>query len=193
MAMVAGESSIRLRPIEFADWAPIHEWASAEEACRYQPWGPNTVQDTQRFVTDAIAAWDDDPQDRYVWVAITDRVGVVGLGELLIRSRRWRQGEVSYAVHTRHWGTGIATASGVQLVQFAFDRLGLHRVAATCDPRNVASAAVLRRLGMTHEGRLRETIELRDGWRDSEIFSILAGDRQQALPRPRDKPLSQSR
>jgi len=36
---------------------------------------------------------------------------------------------------------------------------------------------------MTHEGRLRETIELRDGWRDSEIFSMLMSDRQQALPR----------
>jgi RimJ/RimL family protein N-acetyltransferase len=41
---------------------------------------------------------------------------------------------------------------------------------------------------MTHEGRLRETIELRDGWRDSEIFSILSSDRQHALPR--DKPFS---
>lgn len=186
--MVAGESSIRLRPIEFADWAPIHEWASTDEACRYQPWGPNTVQDTQRFVADAIAAWDDDPQDRYVWAAITDRVGVVGLGELHIRNRRWGQGEIGYAVHTQHWGTGIATAIGVQLLQYAFDRLGLHRVAATCDPRNDASAAVLRRLGMTHEGRLRETIELRDGWRVSEIFSILSSDRQQALPR--DEPFS---
>jgi hypothetical protein len=56
--MAPGESSIRLRPIEFADWASIHEWASTEEACRYQPWGPNTVHDTQTFVTDAIAAWD---------------------------------------------------------------------------------------------------------------------------------------
>jgi hypothetical protein len=35
---------------------------------------------------------------------------------------------------------------------------------------------------MTHEGWLRETIELRDGWRDSEVFSILAGERQRALP-----------
>jgi RimJ/RimL family protein N-acetyltransferase len=58
-----------------------------------------------------------------------------------MRSRRWRQREIAYAV-TRLRGTGeqaLPTAIGVQLVQFAFDRLGLHRVAATCDPRNAAS------------------------------------------------------
>ena len=182
VAMAPGESSIRLRPIELADWGSIHEWASTEEACRYQPWGPNTVHDTQAFVTDAISAWDGDPQDRYVWTAFTEGGGIVGLGELHVRNRRWRQGEIAYAVHTQHWGNGIATAIGVQLVSYAFDQLGLHRVAATCDPRNRRSAAVLRRIGMTYEGRLREAIELRDGWRDSEVFSILASEPQRTLP-----------
>jgi RimJ/RimL family protein N-acetyltransferase len=48
-----------------------------------------------------------------------------------------------------------------------------HRVFATCDPRNVASAAVLRNLGLEHDGRLRHTLLLRDGWRDSDVYSIL--------------------
>lgn len=73
-------------------------------------------------------------------------------------------------------GLGIATAIGTELLHFAFDSLKLHRVAASCDPRNEASAAVLRKIGMAWEGRLRDTIELRDGWRDSDLFSILAGE-----------------
>ena len=56
----------------------------------------------------------------------------------------------------------------------SFTELGLHRVFATCDPRNVASGRVLRRLGMTHEGRLREALLIRDGWRDSDVYGILA-------------------
>jgi RimJ/RimL family protein N-acetyltransferase len=136
-------------PQAVADWESIHEWASTAASCRYQPWGRNTVEDTKRFVADAIASWGNDPQDRYVWAGLNARADVVGLGELHVRSRRWRQGEVAYAVHTRHWGSGIATAIATQLVGFAFDRLDLHRVAATCDPRNVASAAVLRKVGMT--------------------------------------------
>ena len=80
------------------------------------------------------------------------------------------------------WGRGIGTVVAAQLIRFAFEKLGLHRVEGTCDPRNLASAAILRKVGMTREGQLREMIELRDGWRDSEIYSILDGE---SSPKPR--------
>lgn len=67
----------------------------------------------------------------------------------------------------------MGTAIGAALLRIGFAERGLHRIAATCDPRNAGSAAVLRRLGMAYEGRLRHTTLLRDGWRDSETFSIL--------------------
>jgi RimJ/RimL family protein N-acetyltransferase len=54
--------------------------------------------------------------------------------------------------------------------------MDLHRVMGTCDPRNLPSAAVLQKVGMTFEGRLRHTTEIRDGWRDSSVFSILADE-----------------
>ena len=84
---------ITLRPIDIEDWAAVHEWASTIEACRYQAWAPNTVADTKAFVAQAVRQWGDEPQDRYVWIA-KQRGGVVGLGELTISGRRWRQGEV---------------------------------------------------------------------------------------------------
>jgi ribosomal-protein-alanine N-acetyltransferase len=168
---------ISLRAITVADWSAVHEWASTEEACRYQPWGPNTPAETRAFARDAVTAWSQDPQDRYVWVA-EESAAVVGLGELKVRSRRWQQGDIAYAVHVDHWGRGVGTAIATKLLTFAFASLGLHRVGATCDPRNAASAAVLRRVGMTHEGRLRHTIRIRDGWRDSDVYSILSDEWQ---------------
>ena len=35
---------------------------------------------------------------------------------------------------------------------------------------------MLGKLGMMYEGRLRHTMLIRDGWRDSEMFSILADE-----------------
>lgn len=67
----------------------------------------------------------------------------------------------------------MGTAIGGELLTRGFGPLGLHRIHATCDPRNLASARVLAKLGMTHEGRHRHTALIRDGWRDSEVFSIL--------------------
>jgi RimJ/RimL family protein N-acetyltransferase len=46
-------------------------------------------------------------------------------------------------------------------------------VYATCDPRNAGSARVLTKIGMTYEGRMRETVLIRDGWRDSDLYAIL--------------------
>jgi [ribosomal protein S5]-alanine N-acetyltransferase len=166
---------ITLRPIDIDDWAAVHVWASTLEACQYQAWGPNTVAETKAFVAQAVSQWSHQPQDRYIWIA-EDRGIVVGIGELTIPSRRWRQGELGYAVHVDHWRQGLGTAIGRSLLAIAFDSMDLHRVMATCDPRNLASVAVLRKIGMTFEGRLRHTMEIRDGWRDSNIFSILADE-----------------
>ncbi|MET9021423.1 GNAT family protein [Actinopolymorpha sp. NPDC004070] len=68
---------------------------------------------------------------------------------------------------------------------------------ATCDPRNAGSAALLRRLGMAYEGRLRHTMLLRDGWRDSETFGILEDEwrarrRTQSPPDAGTTPLTNS-
>jgi len=35
---------VTLRPIEMSDWERVHEWASTEPACRFQPWGFQAVR-----------------------------------------------------------------------------------------------------------------------------------------------------
>ncbi|MEU4704634.1 GNAT family N-acetyltransferase [Nonomuraea dietziae] len=103
---------------------------------------------------------------------------VVGMGELHVRSRGNRQGEITYVVHPRFWGQGVGTEIGRELLSRGFEELDLHRIYATCDPRNLGSARVLSKLGMTWEGRHRHTTLIRDGWRDSELFSILEEERR---------------
>ncbi|WP_280718063.1 GNAT family protein [Kitasatospora sp. MAP5-34] len=158
--------------VGLADWRAVHSWASLAEVCRFQAWGPNTEGQTRAFVAAAVEAWSQVPQRRFAYAV---RVGgdVVGMGELHVRSRGQRQGEITYVVHPRVWGQGVGTAIGRELLGRGFDELGLHRIHATCDPRNLASARVLGKLGMTREGRLRHTALIRDGWRDSEVFGIL--------------------
>jgi RimJ/RimL family protein N-acetyltransferase len=167
--------SVSLRRIADADWARIHEWASSEEACRYQTWGPNEPDDTKRFVADAIAAWADDSQARRVWVAEVEELGVIGLGELKVNSVLHRQAEIAYAVHVDFWGRGFGAAVAKALMDVALAE-GMHRVFGTCDPRNKASGRVLQKVGMRYEGTLRHTLNIRDGWRDSDIYALIAGD-----------------
>lgn len=167
-----GETSVTLRRLVWDDWQAVHSWGSLPEFCRYQAWGPNTPEQSREFVQAALDDSARNPQNRFVYLAILDGQPV-GSGELNIRDRTHRQGEISYGIHPAHWGRGIGTSLGRQLLALGFDHLNLHRIYATCDPRNTGSGRILAKLGMTHEGRLRHSLLLRDGWRDSDLFSLL--------------------
>jgi ribosomal-protein-alanine N-acetyltransferase len=165
-----GSMGIRLRPLQYEDWPAVHDWARLLDSCRYQAWGPNTEAETQAYVREAARLWHQLPQTSFPHAVLTGEI-VVGVGDLHLRGSG--QGEIGYGIHPRAWGRGLATAVGQELLRIAFEQHGLHRVYATCDPRNVASARVLAKIGMTHEGRMRETALIRDGWRDSDLFAIL--------------------
>jgi [ribosomal protein S5]-alanine N-acetyltransferase len=62
-------------------------------------WGPNSERQTQEFVSELIDTWDvpDERRVRWAWVADEPNRGVIGAGELHIRSRVHRQGEITYA------------------------------------------------------------------------------------------------
>jgi RimJ/RimL family protein N-acetyltransferase len=56
-----------------------------------------------------------------------------------------------WAVHPQRQGKGIASEAAAAMLAYAFDRLGMPRVVATTENDNLASQAVMRRIGMTVE------------------------------------------
>lgn len=163
-----------LRELVPDDWHAVHEYASRPEACRYQAWGPNTPEESRAYVEWSVTQASARPRRLYRFAAVLRDGGrLIGDGGLEVHSERFRHGEISYIVHPDLWGQGYATEIARLLLRFGFEHLTLHRIMATCDPRNVASARVLEKVGMTYEGRQRETILLRDGWRDSSMYSVL--------------------
>ena len=162
---------LTLRPIELSDAARVHEWTSQEAACKHQTWGPNTREQTWAFVAAAARTWDEPDGSRLVWAAELAGVGVVGIGET--KRKTFSCVEIAYAVHVELWGRGLGTGLARLLLDTAFADPAAERVQATCDPRNLASAAILRRAGFSFEGTLRHTAQLREGWRDSAMHSIL--------------------
>ncbi len=166
---------IILRELMQTDWAAIHAYASRPEVCRFQPWGPNTVEETTAFVEAAFTSAQERPRRRFaLTVTLTEEDQVVGLVELNVRDAQFAVGEIAYVLHPDYWGRGLTTEAAGLLLRLGFETLGLHRIYATCDPRNLASARVMEKIGMQFEGRLRETMLLRDGWRDSLVYGILA-------------------
>ena len=172
--VVLADERVELRPFNRDDWSAVHEYASRMDTCRFEQWGPNSVAETQRFVAEAVASTLREPREHFAFaVVLRDSDRLVGGCHLGIVHHRHRCGEIGYVIHPDYWRQGYATATAALLLRLGFTELHLHRIQATCDPRNVASARVLQKSGLRHEGRLRDHMLLRDGWRDSDLYSIL--------------------
>jgi RimJ/RimL family protein N-acetyltransferase len=172
-ACVTAEPEVALRPLRDSDWHAVHAWTSDERICRYQPWDPKSSEETRDYVRNVMADMAHRPQSR--WVFAVEHAGeVVGSCELNLRAHQ--EAEVACVIRAERWGQGLATKATRQLLTLAFANFGLRRIYATCDPRNTSSASVLRRLGMRHEDRLPRTQLLRDGWRDSDVYALLASE-----------------
>lgn len=84
--------------------------------------------------------------------------------------------EIGYWLHKDFIKQGLATESTAALVKVAFEIIHIHRLEIHCDPGNLASAAVPRKLGFTHEGTLRAKTPFLEGWSDSMIWGLLESE-----------------
>jgi RimJ/RimL family protein N-acetyltransferase len=101
---------------------------------------------------------------------------VLGAGGLHVHQGPYVR-EIGYWIATAHTKKGLATEAASALLQVAFRVDGVPRVEIRCEPDNVASAAVARKLGMKLEGTLRANTTRPDGSvRDTLLFSALKAE-----------------
>ena len=90
--------------------------------------------------------------------------------------------EVGYVLGRAHWGKGLMTELLAALVRFGFNKLGLKRIVAELDPRNIGSVKVLERTGFTREGLRRRDYFCKGEVTDTALYAMLRSD-----PRPRPR------
>lgn len=168
---------LAIREFRRTDEAAIHRYASDPEVVRYMVWGPNTAEQTRRFLEEKIAAQRRVPRLSYeLAVDLRRPRTMIGACRLGLDEGR-RSGDIGYVLSRRYWGRGLMTEVIRAFVAFAFERFRLHRVWATCDVRNRASARVMEKVGMRREGRMRQHVWEKGEWRDSYLYAILEDER----------------
>lgn len=121
------------------------------------------------------AAWIARPKDpdHHVFAIILreggDLVGAIGLEAKPDHGRA----EIGYWVGVPYWNRGYVTEAARAVLGFGFESLGLHRIFAMHFTRNPASGRVMQKLGMKHEGTLREHEKKWDVFVDCEVYGIL--------------------
>lgn len=165
---------IYLRELRSGDLEAVHSYASLEKVTQFQPWGPNTLQDTRDYIEDVLKDAQEFPHSRFVWaVVLKETEKVIGAGELWFDSFENMAGEIGYILHPAYWGIGIGSEVAQLLLAFGFEEKGLHRILATSAPDNMGSQKLLEKIGMLREGRIRHALRMNGGWRDSLLYSML--------------------
>jgi len=83
---------------------------------------------------------------------------------------------MGYSVAEEHQGRGYMTEACRAVVEYAFTQMNLHRVQAGHLPENLASGAVLRKLGFAPEGYARDYLYFHGKWRDHVLHAITNPD-----------------
>lgn len=162
-----------LRPFRVADAARVAELAGERDVALNTLNIPHPYE--HRHAEDWIASHATQLERmESVTYAITLRqagllIGAVGL----ILHVSDETAELGYWVGKPYWGNGYAAEAARAILAWGFEHFGLHRIHASHFPRNPASGRVLEKLGMRHEGRLREHVYKWDEFLDLERFGLL--------------------
>lgn len=166
-----------LREFRLADELDIHEYASDPEVVRLMIWGPNTPELTRAFLARTLEEQKEWPRNSVgLAIELKDERRMIGSIGLRIKDEPNRTADIGYVLARRYWGRGYMPEAARAIVDAAFRRAGLHRVWATCDPRNRASYRVMEKIGMRREAHFRKNAFEKNEWRDSYLYAILAED-----------------
>ena len=173
----------RLRIVEMtqADVPLIHALHSFPEVEKYNTIGiPDHPDQTKAVLSIIFDDLDKTPRTHYGWV-IRTRKDDAFIGELgmHLSVAKYARAEIYYNLVPESWGQGYATEAVKELIRFAFEDLGQHRVEAGVETGNAASIRLLEKVGMSREGHHRKILPIRGEWKDNYHYAILEDD-----PRP---------
>lgn len=155
---------LSLRPLEAGD-------AEAYAAIRFHPevtkWLPSAegapIEAARATIGRFATGW---RQRRYAPWGVFRLDQLIGHGGLNFVPE-FGEAEVLWALHPDAWGKGYATEVARAALAYGFDTLGMDLIFAITLPDNVASQAVMRRLGLTYRRRVDYK-----GFRDIVWFDI---------------------
>ena len=169
---------LRLRRARADDLDPLHAILSNPAAMRYWSSLPHAdLAQTQAWLDGMIQAPADASDDYIIELE----------GRVIGKAGCWRIPEIGYILHPDAWGKGLAFEALTAVIPHVFATFPIDVITADVDPRNIASLALLARLGFQETYRAERTWLIGEEWCDSVYLSLLRlktyGSQPAATPR----------
>lgn len=168
---------LRLDALRAEDAPILFAYRADPQVARFQGWRPADVADAADFIERQAGATLD-PPNGWCQRAIRLRAADDLIGDLGIHLPTDPHGSVEFGISIApsQRGRGYAVEALRAVLALVFDTLGRHRVHASVDPRNLASIALLRSLGLRQEAHHRQSLWLHGEWVDDVVFALLADE-----------------
>lgn len=165
--LLAKPAAVEDAQVVFADYA------SDPAVSKYMTWEPHRhIDETTDFLRRCERTWTEGSE--FTWTLWTkDDEALAGILSIRMDASAVHLG---YALAQRWWRQGLMTEALKPVIQWALAQPTIYRVWATCDVDNIASARLLDRMGMEHEGVLRRWLmhpNVSDIPRDCLCYSIV--------------------
>jgi RimJ/RimL family protein N-acetyltransferase len=171
-----------LRLMRPADLDDVLAYQSRDDVTRYLLHENWSREETAERIEKYAAATRLEKDDDWIEPAIELDGHVIGHVYLNLHSVENRGAEIGWTLHPDAQGKGYAFEAASAVLDLCFGELGLHRVRAELDPRNDASIALCRRLGLREEAHFVQDLWFKGDWADTGVWAIL-GDEWRARPR----------
>ena len=181
---VLESETITLRELRASDAPSLLAMLSTEEVSRFISPPPTTVEGFERFI-----AWTQRERaaGTYICFGIVPHGMEHAIGLFQVRQLEpgFGTAEWGFCMGSEFWGTGIFVEGARQVVNFAFETVGVHRLEARAAVKNGRGNGALRKMGAVQEGVLRKSF-LRNGqYLDQVLWTILDCEWQAPQPRPK--------
>lgn len=167
---------LHIRRLEHSDVESIFEIFSNPDVTRY--WGLQQMTDLSHakdFINETHSGFKD--YTLLEWGIIeTKTQQLIGVCAYSSLDRMNKRAEIGFALHKDVWGNGIMKELLSAFIPFGFNEVGLHRIEADVDPRNLASISLLEHYGFEREGYLRERYHLNNEFQDAIFYGLLASE-----------------
>lgn len=187
-SIVIETERLTIRMLGRDDVTEFTRYRNIESVARFQDWPLPYTRDLAHELVDELEVLNGPTAGGWVQLAIDGGTGIIG--DVAV----WLDDDTTFAIlgytlAPEHQGRGFAQEAVGAVVDWLFRRRRVHRIVATIDPRNLASARVLERCGFEYVGTARRSAFVRDEWADDTRFSLLEDDWKAWRSRPTGPPL----
>ncbi|HZK76818.1 MAG TPA: GNAT family N-acetyltransferase [Candidatus Kapabacteria bacterium] len=142
---------LRLRELTTTDVPDLHAYYSDPETALYVPFTAFTsIADTEKLLGRVANGFE--RKESFMFGVERKSDGkIIGISDLFNLSSQHLHAVIGWGLAKSYWGFGYMTEAVREVIRFAFEEMGMHRIEAECETENIRSIRVAERCGMTLE------------------------------------------